>query len=74
MEPSSQFVQFPYAGSERPAYLACPEGTGPFPAVIVIHEIFGLNENIKDTLAGSRGRGMSPSPSISLPTATAQSA
>ena len=48
MEPLSQFVQFPYAGSERPAYLARPEGTGPFPAVVVIHEIYGLNENIKD--------------------------
>lgn len=29
-------------------YLARPEGEGPFPAVVVIHEIFGLNDNIKD--------------------------
>ncbi len=29
-------------------YLARPEGDGPFPAVVVIHEIFGLNANIKD--------------------------
>ncbi len=29
-------------------YLAQPEGDGPFPAVVVIHEIFGLNDNIKD--------------------------
>lgn len=29
-------------------YLARPEGPGPFPAVVVIHEIYGLNENIKD--------------------------
>ncbi|HET8913215.1 MAG TPA: dienelactone hydrolase family protein [Ktedonobacteraceae bacterium] len=29
-------------------YLARPEGSGPFPAVVVIHEIFGLNDNIKD--------------------------
>lgn len=48
MEPLAQFVQFPYAGALRPAYLARPEGSGPFPAVVVIHEIFGLNENIKD--------------------------
>jgi len=33
---------------QLPAYLAQPEGTGPFPAVIVIFEAFGLNENIKD--------------------------
>jgi carboxymethylenebutenolidase len=30
------------------AYLARPEGDGPFPGVVVIHEAFGLNENIKD--------------------------
>jgi carboxymethylenebutenolidase len=30
------------------AYLALPDGNGPFPAVVVIHEAFGLNENIKD--------------------------
>jgi carboxymethylenebutenolidase len=29
------------------AYLARPEGAGPHPAVIVIHEIFGLNDQIK---------------------------
>lgn len=25
-----------------------PQGAGPFPGVVVIHEAFGLNENIKD--------------------------
>lgn len=30
-----------------PAYLAQPEGKGPFPAVIVYIEAFGLNANIK---------------------------
>jgi carboxymethylenebutenolidase len=29
------------------AYLSLPEGTGPFPAIIVIHEWWGLNDNIK---------------------------
>jgi len=29
-------------------YLAQPEGEGPFPAVILIHEWWGLNENIQD--------------------------
>jgi carboxymethylenebutenolidase len=29
------------------SYFAKPEGTGPFPSVIVIHEIFGLNDNIR---------------------------
>src|SRR3979490_3146956 len=30
------------------AYLALPDGPGPHPAVVVIHEAYGLNENIKD--------------------------
>lgn len=39
---------FPSSGATRPAYLARPRGAGPFPAVVVIHEIFGLNDNIKE--------------------------
>jgi carboxymethylenebutenolidase len=37
------------------AYLSLPEGNGPFPAIIVIHEWWGLNPNIQhwaDRLAG----------------------
>jgi len=30
------------------AYLALPEAPGPHPGVVVIHEAYGLNENIKD--------------------------
>lgn len=30
------------------AYLALPDASGPHPGVVVIHEAFGLNENIKD--------------------------
>jgi carboxymethylenebutenolidase len=29
-------------------FLAFPHGAGPFPGVVVIHEAFGLNENIRD--------------------------
>jgi carboxymethylenebutenolidase len=29
------------------AYLALPKGTGPFPAIVVIHEWWGLNANIE---------------------------
>lgn len=31
-----------------PAYRAMPEGKGPFPLVLVVHEIFGVHEHIKD--------------------------
>jgi carboxymethylenebutenolidase len=32
----------------QPAYRAMPEGKGPFPLVLVVHEIFGVHEHIKD--------------------------
>ncbi|HTL37060.1 MAG TPA: dienelactone hydrolase family protein [Kofleriaceae bacterium] len=38
------------------AYLSLPEGKGPFPAIVVIHEWWGLNGNIEhwaDRLAGT---------------------
>lgn len=35
-------------GFELPAYLARPEGDGPFPVVIVVSEIFGVHEYIRD--------------------------
>ncbi len=30
------------------AYLALPDAPGPHPGVVIIHEAYGLNENIKD--------------------------
>ena len=39
------------------AYLSLPQGTGPFPAIVVIHEWWGLNANIEhwtDRLASAR--------------------
>lgn len=30
------------------AYLALPDGAGPYPGVVVVHEAFGLNDNIRD--------------------------
>lgn len=29
-------------------YLALPDGSGPHPGVVIIHEAYGLNDNIKD--------------------------
>src|SRR5215212_11950765 len=31
-----------------PAYYARPQGAGPFPTVLVVQEIFGVHEHIKD--------------------------
>ena len=50
-------IQFPFGGQSRPAYLALPDGSGPFPAVVVIHEIFGLNENIMEIARRFAGVG-----------------
>jgi carboxymethylenebutenolidase len=36
------------SGYELPYYLAKPEGEGPYPAVIVVNEVFGIHEYIKD--------------------------
>lgn len=44
--PAVTTASVPYAG-ETAGYLATPAGTGPFPAVILIHEWWGLNDNIR---------------------------
>ena len=42
-------VSYPSAdGFDLPAYVARPEGQGPFPVVIVVSEIFGLHAYIQD--------------------------
>ena len=41
-------VRIPVQDGEIPGYLAMPAGTGPFPVVLVVQEIFGVHEHIKD--------------------------
>jgi carboxymethylenebutenolidase len=41
-------VKIPVAGGSIPAYRAMPDHGGPFPTVLVIQEIFGVHEHIKD--------------------------
>jgi carboxymethylenebutenolidase len=42
--------RFPSGTDTIPYYLAKPEGKGPFLTMIVIHEIFGLSDFIKDVV------------------------
>ncbi len=42
-------MQVPVEGGQLPGYFARPQGAGPFPTVIVVEEIFGVHEYIKDT-------------------------
>jgi carboxymethylenebutenolidase len=41
-------VQIPTADRAIPAYRATPKDGGPFPVVLVVQEIFGVHEHIKD--------------------------
>ncbi|MBC7801258.1 MAG: dienelactone hydrolase family protein [Gemmatimonadaceae bacterium] len=42
-------TQIPTTEGALPGYFARPAGSGPFPVVLVIEEIFGVHEYIKDT-------------------------
>jgi carboxymethylenebutenolidase len=41
-------VKIPVPGGEIPAYRAMPASGGPFATILVVHEIFGVHEHIKD--------------------------
>jgi len=41
-------TRIPVSDGQLPAYYARPDGAGPFPTVLVIEEIFGVHEYIKD--------------------------
>jgi carboxymethylenebutenolidase len=43
-------VKVPSLGVDIPAYRAFPAQGGPFPTVVVIQEIFGVHEHIKDVV------------------------
>ncbi len=44
----STTVKYPGEGVTLEGYLSRPRATGPYPAVIVIHETLGLNDHIRD--------------------------
>jgi carboxymethylenebutenolidase len=41
-------IRIPTSAGELPAYRAMPAGAGPFPLILVVQEIFGVHEHIKD--------------------------
>ncbi len=43
----NQMLSFPSGDERLYAFYARPTGDGPFPAIVLIHEAFGLNEDIK---------------------------
>jgi len=43
-------VKIPVKGGEMPAYRAMPASGGPFATILVVQEIFGVHEHIKDVV------------------------
>jgi carboxymethylenebutenolidase len=39
------------------SFFVKPDGAGPFPGMVVIHEIFGLNDNIREIVGRFAGEG-----------------
>ena len=50
-------VEIPTAGGRMPAHLVAPEGAGPFPAVVVLMEAFGLVPHIEAVAGRLAGEG-----------------
>ncbi len=48
MEIQAGWVKVPNGDLRIDSYLAEPQGVGPFPGIIVIQEIFGVNSHIRD--------------------------
>lgn len=46
---TTEVIDIKVADTSIPAYVARPEGEGTHPVVLVIHEIFGVHEYIRDT-------------------------
>src|SRR5258706_9182920 len=41
-------VKIPVSDGQIPGYRAMPASGGPFPTILVVHEIFGVHEHIQD--------------------------
>ncbi len=49
--PGETTVRYPSGAETVEGYLVLPEGKGPFPAVVVIHEWWGLNDQVRGEAA-----------------------
>ncbi|HEV8573124.1 MAG TPA: dienelactone hydrolase family protein [Dehalococcoidia bacterium] len=53
----TESVEYPANGETGHGYLALPEGSGPFPGVIVVQEWWGLDDHIKAVARRFAGEG-----------------
>jgi carboxymethylenebutenolidase len=54
---TSQTVSYPSGGDTVQAVMYTPAGKGPFPALVVIHEWWGLNDWVKEQASKLAGEG-----------------
>lgn len=55
--PTGEMVSYASGSETVSGYLVKPAGAGPFPAVVVIHEWWGLNEQVKEETRKLAGEG-----------------
>lgn len=53
----SREISFPTDQGDVRAFLSRPQGSGPYPGLIVIHEAFGVNDHIRDVTRRFAARG-----------------
>ncbi len=54
---TTSLVHYMSGGDTVSAYLCVPEGKGPFPALVVVHEWWGLTDWVRDNAKDLAGRG-----------------
>jgi carboxymethylenebutenolidase len=47
---TSESIDLPVGEESISAYLARPQAAGKYPGVVVLQEVFGVNEHIRDTV------------------------
>jgi carboxymethylenebutenolidase len=55
--PTQQWLTVPTASTPMRLFTARPDGEGPFPAVVVIQEVLGVNDNIQSIATRLAGEG-----------------